>query len=124
MGYWGRKLARDYLPIPPEFAAAGHTLRPCVATVFGGWHPDTHAFLRDCAQRAAATAPCMPQAGDLAAFLLGRWVARLGIAIARENAALLRRCAHVEGAGGQGSHWGAAEPLWWELECRVAAQAW
>ena len=97
-GYWDSKLARDYLPIPPEFAAAGHTLRPCVATVFGGWHPDTRAFFRECAQRAAAAAPCMPQAGDLAGILLGRWMARLGVAIARENAALLlRRCAHLEG---------------------------
>ena len=66
----------------------------------------------------------MPQSGDLATVLMRRWVARLGIAIARENAALLRRCAHVEGGGGGDSHWGAAEPEWWELECRAAHQAW
>jgi hypothetical protein len=109
---WVDKLRRDYEPLPQHMP---FRLTPVVATSFGSWHPETKAFLRECAQRVAESAGNLPSAPHLADAILARWVSRLGVTLWRQNAMMLRRCAPSLGGAALDRPWSEGSPPLWAL---------
>jgi hypothetical protein len=107
---WREKLRRDYEPLPERMP---FSLTPIVGTTYGSWHPDTRKFLRECAQRVAESAGRLPGAPHIASAVLARWSSSLGIALWRQNVAMLRRCVPSLGGGTLDKPWSEGScPLW------------
>ena len=115
---WLPSTIREYAPLPRRM---GFRLLPLVATTFGSWHPETLRFLRECAQRVGTANASLPGAARLPGAVLSSWLCRLSIALQRENAAMAKRCAAVDGDFGLDRPWSEGPPLLWEQTCMSCA---
>ena len=69
----------------------------------------------------AAANSRLPGSAALPAALLQGWVCRLGVALHRQNAAMVRRCVGVDGDYGLDKTWSEGPPALWELPCMTCA---
>ena len=115
---WRDKVAREYAPLP---ANMGFRLLPAVAATHGAWHPDTVAFLTECARRVGAANANLPGASSLPGAIVQGWLCRLSVALQRQNAAMMRRCVPIDGNVGLDRPWSECPPLLWELTCMSCA---
>ena len=116
--YWASKLEREYAPMPRR---APFRLLPAVCTTYGGWHPATRNFLRECASRVAAANASLPGAELLASTALRGWTCRLSIAVQRQNAQMTKRCCAPDGDFGLDKDWSEPPVLLWEQTCKNCA---